>query len=161
MVKIPVRNKSKDNPYTLDYNELTNTYTVEFKDNKNERHIVEISEKVYQAFNKFELEDVSQMHKYRKHIEHSEVYDETLYHKSFKSTVPVDEQVIMKSTFEDLYKAINLLPEIQKRRIKKYYFDGKNGYEIADEEGTTQQSVHIGLDRARKKLAEILKNYQN
>ena len=78
MAKMPIRNKSKDNPYTLGFDEEKNIYTVEFKDNKNTLHKVEISEKVYKAFDKFELEDISQIHKVRSHIEHSEVFEETL-----------------------------------------------------------------------------------
>ena len=32
----------------------------------------------------------------------------------------------------------------------------KNEYEIAKEEGVSHQAIHIGLERARKKLKEIL-----
>lgn len=53
------RNKDKYNPYTLDIDEKTNTYIVEFKDTKNIIHRVEVSEKVYEAFDRFELEDIS------------------------------------------------------------------------------------------------------
>ena len=67
---MPKRNKSKDNPYTLGFDEEKQMYTVEFMDNKRIIHKVEISEEVYKAFDKFELEDISQIHKYRSHIEH-------------------------------------------------------------------------------------------
>ena len=63
------RNKDKYNPYTLDIDEKTNTYIVEFKDTKNIIHRVEVSEKVYEAFDRFELEDISQIHKIKKYIE--------------------------------------------------------------------------------------------
>ena len=70
------RNKDKYNPYTLDIDEETNTYIVEFKDTKNIIHRVEVSEKVYEAFDRFELEDISQIHKIKKYIERNEVYEE-------------------------------------------------------------------------------------
>ena len=57
MAERPKRRKHKDNPYTLSYNKITGSYIVEFKDNKNIIHNVEISDEVYQAFDKFELED--------------------------------------------------------------------------------------------------------
>ena len=66
------RNKDKYNPYTLDIDEETNTYIVEFKDTKNIIHRVEVSEKVYEAFDRFELEDISQIHKIKKYIERNE-----------------------------------------------------------------------------------------
>ena len=89
MEKHSKRNKSKDNPYTLSYNETTSSYVVEFKDNKNIIQKVEISDEVYQAFDKFELEDISQIHKYRKHIEHNEVYEENLYHRAINNSVSI------------------------------------------------------------------------
>ena len=54
--------------------------------------------------------------------------------------------------------AIKKLPEVQQRRIKKYYFEEKKEYEIAEEEGTTQQAINKSLRQARQKLKEILKN---
>src|SRR5699024_3223046 len=93
---MPKRNKSKDNPYTLGYDEDKKTYTVEFEDNKKIIHKIEISEKVYEAFDSFELEDISQIHKYRSHIEHSEVYEETLYKRMLILPTSIEEKVEKK-----------------------------------------------------------------
>ena len=71
----------------------------------------------------------------------------------------VDDYVIRKSTYEDLIIAINKLPEIQRRRIKKYYFGEKNEYEIAKEENASHQAVHQSLSIAIKNLKELLKKY--
>lgn len=58
MAEMPKRNKSKDNPYTLGFDEENEKYIVEFVDNKKVIHKVEISFEVYQAFDNFELEDM-------------------------------------------------------------------------------------------------------
>ena len=58
MAKMPIRNKSKDNPSILGFNENNNAYRVEFVDNKKVMHNVEISVEVYEVFDKFELEDI-------------------------------------------------------------------------------------------------------
>lgn len=121
MAKMPIRNKSKDNPYTLGFDEEKNTYTVEFKDNKNILHKVEISEKVYKAFDKFELEDISQIHKVRSHIEHSEVFEETLNTRMLYKPISIEEEVENKVLLDDLKKAINHLTDVQKRRLKLDY----------------------------------------
>ena len=81
MTKIPIRNKSKDNPYTLGFDNDNKIYTVEFVDNKKVFHKVELSNEQYEAFNKFELEDVSQIHKIQRHIEHSEIYEESINYR--------------------------------------------------------------------------------
>ena len=121
MAKMPIRNKSKDNPYTLGFDEEKNIYTVEFKDNKNILHKVEISEKVYKAFDKFELEDISQIHKVRSHIEHSEVFEETLNTRMLYKPISIEEEVENKVLLDDLKKAINHLTDVQKRRLKLDY----------------------------------------
>ena len=121
MAKMPIRNKSKDNPYTLGFDEEKNIYTVEFKDNKNILHKVEISEKVYKAFDKFELEDISQIHKVRSHIEHSEVFEETLNTRMLYKPISIEEEVENKVLLDDLKKAINNLTDVQKRRLKLDY----------------------------------------
>ena len=60
-------------------------------------------------------------------------------------------------TFEKLKEAINLLPEVQRRRIKKYYFEDKNEKEIANEEKISQKNVSKSLAVAKRNLKEILK----
>lgn len=118
MAKMPKKNNSKDNPYTLDFDEVKNTYTVEFVDNKKVIHKVEISEKVYQAFDKFELEDISQIHKYRKHIEHSEIYEETLNNRMVDKPITIEDEIEQKLLLEDIKEAFNVLTDTQKRRFK-------------------------------------------
>lgn len=151
----PKRRKISDNPYTLQV--INNTYVVIFKDNSYKNHIVEVSEDVFNAMNSFELDDLKELNEFDRHIEHSLLLDEKLYIRAKNKPLDLEDEIIRKSSFEDLKKAINTLPEIQKRRIKKYYFEEKNEYEIAKEENTTQQAINKNLHQAIKKLKEILK----
>lgn len=158
MAKLPIRNKSKDNPYILGYDEDKKTYTVEFVDNKKVMHKIAISVEVYNAFDSFELEDVSQIHKYQRHIEHSEVYEETLNNRAIDKPLGVDEIVENKMIYDELKKAINTLSEVQKRRIKLYYFENKTLKEIATLEQCSIMSVKESIDSGIVKLKKILKN---
>lgn len=158
MATMPKRNKSKDNPYTLGFDEDKNIYTVEFVDNKKIIHKVEITEKVYQAFDKFELEDISQIHKFRKHIEHSEVYEETLEHRMIEKPITIEEEIEEKLLIEDVRNIINSLPDIQKRRLKKYYFEDRTLEEIAAEENCTKVAVKYSIDIALEKISQKFKN---
>ena len=151
----PKRRKISDNPYTLQV--INNTYVVIFKDNTCKNHIVEVSEDVFNAMNRFELDDLKELNEFDRHIEHSLLLDEKLYIRAKNKPLDLEDEIIRKSSFEDLKGAINMLPEIQKRRIKKYYFEEKNEYEIAEEENTTQQAINKNLHQAIKKLKEILK----
>jgi len=156
MEKRPKRRKHKDNPYTLE--SLDNgTYTVTFKDVTNKLKVVEISEKVFQIMNSFELEDISELNEFDRHIEHNEVFGNNLYVRAVDKPISLEDEIIRKATFEELKKAINMLPEVQKRRIKKYYFEDKTEQQIADEENSTQQAVYKSLKFAKEKLKGILK----
>lgn len=158
MAKMPIRNKSKDNPYTLGFDEINKTYIVEFVDNKKVIHKVEISEQVYKAFDKFELEDVSQIHKYTRHIEHSELYEETLEKRMIEKPISIEQSVEDKLLMDKLKIAINMLPDIQKRRIKKYYFENKTLEKIANEENCTKRAVKFSIDTAIQKISKNFKN---
>ena len=157
MAERPKRRKYKDNPYSLKYIEEQNIYIVSFKDVKGVNQIVEVSKEVYQEFNRFELQDLKELNEYDRHIEHSELYENTLDMRVKDKPISLEDEVIKKASFYELKKAVQLLPEVQRRRIKKYYFADKNEYIIAKEEHTTQQAVNKSLRLAIKKLREILK----
>lgn len=53
----PKRRKDKDNPYTII--KVNNQYFISFKDNINVKRVIEVSKEVFNAFDKFELEDKS------------------------------------------------------------------------------------------------------
>lgn len=158
MAERPKRRKHKDNPYTLEVCEDRNIYRVYFKDGKGLNQCVEINETIFKALDRFELEDIVQLNEYDRHIEHSEIYELTLNKRAKDKPISIEDEIIRKASFEELKNALEKLPEIQKRRIKKYYFDDKTEQQIADEENTSQQAVHIILERAKENLKKILKN---
>ena len=150
MAESPKRRKWKDNPYTLNHIEEKNIYTITFKDVKGHINKVEV-------FDKFELQDIKELNEYDRHIEHSEIFENNLESRAKEKPSSLEDEIIKKSTFDELKKAIELLPEVQKRRIKKYYFEDKTEQQIAEEENATQQSVHIILERALENLKKYLK----
>ena len=151
----PKRIKHRDNPYTLIYT-INERYIVSFKDGKNVLQEVEVSQEIYEAFNYFELRDLSELNEYDNHIEHSEIFEETLNKRSTVKQESIDDSVIRKLTYEELMEAIKTLPEVQQRRIKKYYFNEQNEYEIALEEHTSHQAINKSLRLAKQKLKAIL-----
>lgn len=156
MNKHETRNKDKYNPYTLEIKE-NNCYILKFKDSRNNPQEIMISKEVYDAFDSFELDDISQIHKIRKHIEFNEVYEETLYHRSITETISIEEEVSNKIISEEIKSAINELNEIQKRRIIKYYFYDKTYEEIANEEKCSKVAVKYSIDTAIKNISKKFK----
>ena len=160
MVNRPKRRKDKDNPYSLDFKE--NSYVVSFKTNKNEYKEVKISEEVFKAFDRFELEDISQLHKVDKHIDmrvidNTEYMDIILFNNALNDEISIAEQIENKILQEELKKAILELSEVQKRRVIKYYFENKTLQKIAEEEGCSIVSVKESLDSSINKLRKKLK----
>lgn len=156
MDKRPKRRKDKYNPYIL-YTKA-GRYYISFVDVNNNFQEIEVSQEVFESFNKFELEDISQMNEYDRHLEHSEVEENTLYQKSVSSEQPLEEYFENILVTENLHMAISKLPEVQKRRLKKYYFEEKTFEEISLEEGCTYQCVQRSVHRAVAKIKNILKN---
>ena len=155
----PKRRKHKDNPYTL--KKVGNKFFVSFKDGMGIFQEIEINEKQNNAFNEFELEDLSEMNEFDRHIEHSEIYENNLEKRAKEKTISMEEEFIQKATFEELKKAIERLEEPYRKRIILYYFNNKNETEIAEIEGISQQAISKTLHIALEKLKEFLKNIQN
>lgn len=154
-MKRPKRSRKKDNPYTLKVSD--EKYYVLFKDSKNILRNIEVRKDVFDLMDRFELDDVCEINEYKRHIEYNEIYENNLNKRSFNNQVSLEDEIINKSIFEDLIKAVNMLPEIQKRRIKKYYFENKTQKQIAEEENVDIRAIQYTLHIALKKLKEILK----
>lgn len=159
MAERPKRRKHKDNPYTLECIEEKNIFRVSFKDGVGKKHNVDLDVKQFQAFNEFELDDLSELNEYDNHIEHSEIYENNLNDRAMDKPTSVEDIVETKIRDENIRKAISTLSDVQKRRIIKYFFEDKNEYEIAREENTSQQAVNKSLSQARMKLKEILEKF--
>lgn len=156
MNKHLTRNKDKYNPYTLEVDEENCIYTVIFKDSRNVLQKVVVERSVYEAFDKFELEDISQIHKFRKHIEHSEIYEETLFHKAVITDVSMEEQLEQKELYTALKESLNCLTKTQKRRIVLHFFEDKSFTEIARlencDESSVRESIYSGIKKIKKNL---------
>ena len=113
---------------------------------------------MFESFNKFELEDVFQMNEYDRHLEHSEIYEHILHEKKDASEWSLEEYFENVQVTENLHIAISKLPEGQKRRLNKYYFEEKTFDKIALEEGCTYQCVQRLVYRAVAKIKSILEN---
>lgn len=119
---------------------------------------MKITKEVYEAFDNFELEDISQMHRYERHIEHSEMLDEQVYTRAFNKPKSVEEQVENNIFNEQLKDAIHSLNNVQKRRIIKYFFEDKTLEEIADEEKCSKVAIKYSIDNALEKISKKFKN---
>lgn len=153
--KRPKRRKDKYNPYSL--RETAGHYYVSFKDGQNILQEIEISEHIFQAFNDFELEDLVYLNVWDRHLEQSEVCEQTLNQRAFQKPEGIEESVLDMLEMEQLHKAIVNLPEFQRRRIVQYYFEGLTYQQIARKELIR---VKAELERVLKLKKSVYEDYK-
>lgn len=153
--KHPKRRRDKYNPYHIC--EKDENYYIAFQDGQGVTYEVEIDRLLYDEFDRFELEDLSYLNIWDRHIEQSEVWDTSLNRRTTKQQDSVEDVVFRNLQIEELHSSISELPEMQKHRLIRYFFDGLTYEQIAKEEGCSKVAVKYSIDKAVKKLKEILK----
>lgn len=150
--KHPNRKKDKYNPYALSIE--NEEYHVSFSDGQGVHHKEQISRELYELFDRFELEDISQLNVISRYHEHSELTEGTLNQRAASRIEPMEEDVYRKIMYDKLHTAISKLPLIQRRRVLLYYFGGFTFEQIAKMERCTKRAVKFSVDIAIKKLRE-------
>lgn len=146
------RKKDKFNPYVLSLE--NGCCYVTFQDGQGLAHKVQVSSAVYNAFDSFELKDISHLNVVSRHLEHSDLTEATLQRRATFLPEEPEEQIFRKMTYQQLHKAVSDLPDIQRRRVYLYYFEGYTYEQIAQREGCTKQAVKSSIGHALKKLKE-------
>ena len=146
----PKRRKDKYNPYTIYKGE--GAYFVSFKDGQGKQFRSEISKELFDVFNEFELADLSYLNVWDRHIEQSDVWEPTLNERAVEVPDSVEDIVIRNLQNEKVHSVIEQLPEVQKRRIKMYFFDGMTYEEIAARENCKHPAVVKSVKAALEKL---------
>ena len=155
----PKRRRDKDNPYTIfttGIDTATPHYYLTFVDSSNVERCVEIDKPLFDAFDRFELEDISFMHKVDKHYERTEQTEASLNKRAIKPQESVEEIVSQRMEVDKLHQAIARLPEKQRRRLVLYYFGEFTYEQIAEMEGCTISPVKRSIEKAIENLKNFL-----
>lgn len=154
----PKRRKDKYNPYTIGTTE-DGRHWLTFSDGQSDQHHFEISAAVFALFDSFELDDLSYLNELDRHYEQSELTEASLYDRAVNRPATVEESALQSMEYAQLHRAISELPEIQKRRLILYYFQGLTYEQIAGMEGCTKRAVKFSVDIAVEKLKKFFKNF--
>ena len=159
----PTRRRENDTPYELITSGIQTDnprYYVRFTDVNGTTHCLEVSHEVFDTMDKLELKELAFMNECDRHYERSEICESTLTQRAFEPPESTYEKVKALIQKEAVHRAVDLLPEIQRRRLLLYYFENMTLEQIADREGCTKQAVKDTLRTAEKFLSKILKNFQ-
>lgn len=154
----PKRRKDKYNPYTIGTTG-DGRHWLTFSDGQRNRHHLEIDAAVFALFDSFELDDLSYLNEVDRHYEQSELTEASLYDRAVYRPETVEESALQSMEYAQLHRAISELPEIQKRRLILYYFQGLTYEQIAEMEGCTKRAVKFSVDIAVEKLKKFFKNF--
>ncbi len=154
----PKRRPNEDNPYKL-YTVGIKTdhphFYLSFRDSAGAKQFMEIDKALFDAFDRFELDDLSFMNEVDNHYEHAEQTEASLNRRAVMPQESVEETVSRHMEVEALHRAIAKLPDIQRRRLILYYFGEFTYQQIAEMEGCTVMPVKRSIDTAIRNLKKI------
>ena len=149
------------NPYTIRIEETNGQkrYFVAFIDGQGIFRESEVSYEVYTQFCRFVKCERNLRRSDERHLEQSELTEETLCRRAVHKPKPVDDAVNDNIRMERLNRAIIELPEIQKRRFMLHFDLGLTYEQIGAMEGCTKMPIKRSIDRAIEKIRLALKNF--
>nr|WP_318686733.1 sigma factor-like helix-turn-helix DNA-binding protein [uncultured Acetatifactor sp.] len=135
------------------------SYHISFRDGQGKIQELCVPYDFYMAFRRLELDERKLEGWDYRHREFSEIMEETLNWRALRLPKSIEEVILEEERAELLHKAINTLPEIQKRRFLLYYEYDLNYYQIGAMEHCTPQAVRRSVIIAREKIKAQMKNY--
>lgn len=149
------------NPYSIRMEEtdgLTHYYAA-FTDGQGIFREVEISCEVYQQFCSFVKRERNLRRSDERHLEQSELTEETLCRRAVHNPKPIEEALSDKIRKEQIEQVIAELPEIQRRRLQLYFEYGLTYEQIGQMEGCSKMPVKRSIDRALEKIRGKIKDF--
>ena len=155
----PKRRKDRDNPYeifTTGINTACPHFHLSFMDSNGIEQCIEIDKALFDAFDGFELDDLSFMNEVDRHYEQSDQTEQSLNRRAIQPQESIEETIFQRVEDEALHRAIGQLPEKQRRRLMLYYFGDFTYEQIAAMEVCTFQAVDKSVTAAEKSLKKFL-----
>lgn len=123
-------------------------------------YFVEVPELLALELHQFDLDEASyKLRTYRHKAYYSLDCDDGIENDILFVAATPDELYEKKLTNQQLYAAINSLPEKQAKRIYAYYFMDMDEPTIARAEGVSQQAVHSSIQRGLRRIERFLKEF--
>lgn len=135
------------------------SYYISFRDGQGKIQELCVPYDFYMAFRRLELDERKLEGWDYRHREFSEIMEETLNWRALRLPKSIEEVILEEERAELLHKAINTLPETQKRRFLLYYEYDLNYYQIGAMEHCTPQAVRRSVIIAREKIKAQMRNY--
>jgi RNA polymerase sigma-70 factor (ECF subfamily) len=149
------------NPYTLrtEIREGITHYYVSFRNGQSALRETEVNRDVYLTIDECRKHEKRQRNFFDRHIEHSDLTDETLSRRAQTPPASVEEAIIGKEFADALRAVIDGLPKGQQRRFILYHEIGLTYEQIAEIEGCSKVSAFRSVSRAEEKIRDVMRNF--
>ena len=125
----------------------------------NSGEAAEVPDEIAEVFLEIERhENAYRVRTYRYKAYYSLDRDDGIENDTVKKPLTPEEILNRKEDQDTLYRALDQLTEIQRRRIYAQYILGMKRREIAEAEGCDYSSVSESIQRGLKQLRKLLKN---
>ncbi|MDT3700828.1 MAG: sigma factor-like helix-turn-helix DNA-binding protein [Thermincola sp.] len=122
---------------------------------------VEVADEIALCLKRFDLnESAYQLRTYRHKAYYSLDRNDGIEHEIVFISLSPQEIYERKVTNQELYTAINSLPEKQAKRIYAHFFLGMSKAAIAKAEGVRESAVRESIDRGLRNIEKFLKNFR-
>ena len=136
-------------------------YYVSFKDGQSVPRETEVSRPVYIEFLRFVRIERNLRRWDERHVEQSDLTDETLFERSAQQPKGLEETVFDSLRNDHLRQAVQSLPEKQRRRFVLYHEFGLTYDQIAKMEGCTKVAVKYAIDKAKESVMKKTENFSD
>jgi len=149
-------------PYTLrtENTEGITRYYISFTDGQAIRQNIEVSHAVYLEFQQFIKTERNLRRSDERHEEYSELSDEALHTRAMDKPQSAEDAVFDSLQNEFLWRAIQSLPEMQRRRFILHHEFGLTYKQIALVEGCTRQAITLSVENAVAKIRAEIKKFE-
>ena len=121
---------------------------------------IEVADEIALSLKRFELNDSAyRLRTYRHKAYYSLDRDDGIENEIVFISLSPQEIYERRITNNELYAAINSLPEKQAKRIYAYFFLGMSKAAIAKAEGVRESAVRESIERGLKNIEKFLKNF--
>lgn len=176
MDKSPKRNRDKYNPYYLSSDKKNNIYIVRISNEYTTEDIeVNITKEVFDGINDLEKNEAKLIQRDKRYLipniyltdNHKDVFSqednfsqedklEIIFYKNSKNKQKsLEEKIIEKVENEKLYKGLNSLSNIHRRRILLYFKHNLSYSQIAEIEGCSKMAIKYSIDKALEELRKF------
>lgn len=147
------------NPYKLRIEIILDQkhYYASFQNAENQMVEIEIAPTVADwLFQKFVCKERNLRRSDERNLEYSEVTEQTLHERVLNRPKSLEEIALERLQNEMLWKSINVLPKVQRRRLILYYFENFTYEQIAKIEGCSARAVKYSVDSAKANLKNFI-----